>query len=177
MTDTDDQLVGGEVSGKAARLLELAARNAEELLKEAHAEAARVRSQARTDAVAVLAAARYEAERFRLTVDEARRRIDADLARLKNAAGDHRTLLRLQLHAVLAQVEMAELVWASGEVDGDAAAAFGGVQPRLGALGPQPVDDALDEVPVQAADQGGVPRGQGVERAVAELDAGPAALA
>jgi hypothetical protein len=172
MTDTD-----GEVSGQAARLIEFAARNAEQLLKEAHAEAERVRAEARADAVAVMAAARYEAERIRVTVDVARRRIEADLARLKDAAQDQRTLLRLRLHSVLAQIELAEVVWASGHVDGDAAPAVGWLEAGLCTFGPQPVDDALHEVPVEPADERGVPPGQRVERAVAELDAGPAALA
>jgi hypothetical protein len=172
MTDTD-----GEVSGQAARLIELAARNAEELLKDARAEAERVRAEARTDAVAVMATARYEAERIRVTVDEARRRIEADLARIKDAAQDQRTLLRLSLHSVLAQIELAEVVWTSGHVDGDAAAAVGWLEASLGTLGHQAVDHPLDEVPVEPAHERSVPLGQGVERAVAELDAGPAALA
>ena len=100
-----------------------------------------------------------------------------DLARLKEAAQDQRTLLRLRLHSVLAQIELSEVAWGSGHVDGDAAPAVGWLEASLGALGPQPVDHALDEVPVEPADERGVPLGQGVERAVAELDAGPAALA
>ena len=78
----------GDSSRAAARLLEVAARNAEELLAEANAEAEQVKGSAREEADRLLAAARAEAQRVRADLEETRAQHSAEIARLQQVEQD-----------------------------------------------------------------------------------------
>jgi hypothetical protein len=108
MSGSHDPPAEWEDAGRSARLLELAVRNAEQLLAEARAEAEQLRAEAREDADAVLAAARQEAERVRAALEESRALISADIAHLLQAQQEHRERLRQHLHAVVTRASRAE---------------------------------------------------------------------
>jgi cell division septum initiation protein DivIVA len=114
-------------SRAAARLLEVAARNADELLGEATAEAASLvataraeadqlaaasRAQAeglttsaRAEADQLLAAARTEAERVQSELEEKRAAQTAEIARLELLEQEHRERMRRYLTQLLKQME------------------------------------------------------------------------
>jgi cell division septum initiation protein DivIVA len=104
-TPVVDESSPGDSSRAAARLLEVAARNAEELLTEAKAEADQVKSSAREEADLLLAAARAEAQRVRAELEETHAQHSAEIARLQQVEQDHRDRMRRHLTDVLAQIE------------------------------------------------------------------------
>jgi cell division septum initiation protein DivIVA len=81
-------------SDAAARLLEVAALNADELLTEAKAEADRL-----------VAAARAEAERLRADLEAKRAQHRAEIARLEQVEQEHRERVRRHLTDMLAQID------------------------------------------------------------------------
>ena len=97
----------GAVQGSqaAARLLEIAGRNAEELLSGATADAEATVATARAEADQVTAAARTEAERVRAEAEqhsttvlselaERRAALEAEIARLEQLESEHRAAMR-----------------------------------------------------------------------------------
>jgi cell division septum initiation protein DivIVA len=105
---TSDAGLGGvaaDGSRAAARLLEVAARNADELLAEAKAEADQLTASAREEADQLLTAARTEAQRVRADLEETRAHHSAEIARLQQIEQDHRDQMRRHLTDVLAQIE------------------------------------------------------------------------
>jgi len=92
-------------SGAAARLLEIAARNADELLEEARAEADELTRAAREEADRLVTTARSEAQQLRADLEEERARRSAEIARLQQMEEDHRERVRRQLKDLLAQIE------------------------------------------------------------------------
>jgi cell division septum initiation protein DivIVA len=105
---TSDAGLGGiaaDGSRAAARLLEVAARNADELLAEAKAEANQLTASAREKADQLLTAARAEEQRVRADLEETRAQQNAEIARLQQIEQDHRDRMRRHLTDVLAQIE------------------------------------------------------------------------
>jgi cell division septum initiation protein DivIVA len=92
-------------SGGMARLLELAARNADELLAEAKAEAEQVTSKARVEAERMLDEARGEAEKIRAQSEEARNKATQEIAGLRETERQHRERMQSHLQEMLAKVE------------------------------------------------------------------------
>jgi cell division septum initiation protein DivIVA len=99
-----------------ARLLELAVRNADELLaeakteadtvtSEAHAEAERVTSEAHAEADRLVGEARSEAERIRTESEDAKNQADKELANLRQTEREHRERMQSHLQEMLAKVE------------------------------------------------------------------------
>jgi cell division septum initiation protein DivIVA len=82
-----------------ARLLEIAARNADELLAEAKAEAA----QAEADRL--LSEARLEAEKIRAESEESRSQATREIADLRQTEREHRERMQSHLQEMLAKVE------------------------------------------------------------------------
>jgi cell division septum initiation protein DivIVA len=103
--DADPGSGGTDGSRAAARLLEVAAPNAEELLAEAKAEADQLTASAREEADQILTAARTEAQRVRANLEETRAQHNAEIARLQQIEQDHRDRMRRHLTDVLAQIE------------------------------------------------------------------------
>lgn len=117
----------GEASLASARLMEMAARDtdrwraeardeadalvadarreADRMLHDARAEAARLVKSARQEADQTLRSAEVEASKVREETTAVRQRHDADLARLRQLASDHRNKLRGHLSAMLERVE------------------------------------------------------------------------
>ena len=97
---------GPAASGSAvARLLEIAARNADQLTAEAEADAEKTRAEARDQAEALLADARREAEQVRDELARTKRGLDDEIARLRREEQEHRDAMRNHLNDMLAQVE------------------------------------------------------------------------
>lgn len=92
-------------SRAAARLLEMAARNADELVAEAKAEADQLTAPAREEADQILTAARTEVQRVRADLEETRVQHNEEFARLQQAEHDHRDRIRRHLTDRLAQIE------------------------------------------------------------------------
>ena len=91
-------------SGAAARLLEIAANNADQLVTEARAEAASMRSTARAEADQLVMAAKMEAARVRFDLEGTRSGQEAEVARLRHLEDDHKDRLRTHLTGLLAQM-------------------------------------------------------------------------
>jgi cell division septum initiation protein DivIVA len=89
----------------AARLLELAARDAEAWRTEARAESEQVVQAAREQADRLVADARAEAERLHAAAETERRGLEAEVGRLREVERGHRDHLREHLSAVLAEVD------------------------------------------------------------------------
>jgi cell division septum initiation protein DivIVA len=114
---TDEHSAGsGDGISAAARLLEIATNNADELIGEARAEAASITAAARADAERVRAELEQtrveqnqELERHRATVlaDLAERQgvLEAEVARLAQLEEDNRTRMRTYLTEQLAKIE------------------------------------------------------------------------
>jgi cell division septum initiation protein DivIVA len=92
-------------SGGMARLLEIAARNADELLAEAKAEAEQVTSTARVEAERLLDEARTEAERIREESEKAKSDATSQIAGLRQTEREHRDRMKSHLQEMLAKVE------------------------------------------------------------------------
>jgi cell division septum initiation protein DivIVA len=99
-----------------ARLLEIAAHNADQLLAEAkaeaeqvtsdaHAEAEHVTSEAQTEADRLLGEARLEAERIRGESEEAKNQATKEIADLRQTEREHRERMQTHLQEMLAKVE------------------------------------------------------------------------
>ena len=99
----------GSQSDQMARLLELAARNADELVAEAEAEAEQVRQDARGEADRVLGEARAEAERVRAELETTRADLTAEIDRLCETEQQHRNRMREHLHDMLSRVDASEV--------------------------------------------------------------------
>jgi cell division septum initiation protein DivIVA len=93
-TNDEPTMTRADASGAAARLLEVAARNADELLADAKAEAE-----------GLLAAARAEAQQVRAGLEEERARHSTEIARLKQLEQEHRERVRRHANDLLAQIE------------------------------------------------------------------------
>jgi cell division septum initiation protein DivIVA len=72
-------------SEEPTRLLELAVHSADQLLAEARADAERVTAAARAEADQILASARNEAELVLVALKDAQRRVQEDVALLRQA--------------------------------------------------------------------------------------------
>jgi cell division septum initiation protein DivIVA len=116
MTTNDDRAVAtpevvpaprtdGSAAAAAARLLEVAARNADELLADAKAEADQLTRSARVEADRLVAAARADAEQVRTELEQERAHHSAEIARLAQVEQEHRERVRRHLTDMLAQVE------------------------------------------------------------------------
>ena len=92
-------------SSGAARLLEVAAHNADELLAEARAEAATVVSAAQAEADQLVMSAKMEAARVRSELETTRNQQNAEIARLQQLADDHKNRMRSHVSDLLAQVD------------------------------------------------------------------------
>jgi hypothetical protein len=97
-------------SSAAARLLEIAARNADQLLAEAEAEADEMRASARAEADEVLTEARTEAERVRSELEQSRIEANDEIAKLRETEQQHRDRMREHLHELMAKVEANSIV-------------------------------------------------------------------
>jgi DivIVA domain-containing protein len=115
-TDATHGISAVEGSRAAARLLEIAARNADELLDEAKAEAASTRAAARTEAERMHAELEQtwtrqntELDLHRTTVlsevAERQAALEAEVSRLRQLDQDHRDRMRDYLNQQLAQIE------------------------------------------------------------------------
>jgi cell division septum initiation protein DivIVA len=113
-----------DAAHQAARLLEMAARDAELWLSEAKGEAAQLRQVAREEAEQLVAAARAEAdtllgsarsesERVRAELDAAKRHHEGRVAELERMATENREHLRQHLTELLGRVD------GQGPVDDD----------------------------------------------------------
>ena len=89
------------------RLLEIATRNADELMAEAEAEADRMTSAAREEAEQMRSDAQSEAEQARAELEESRKKGNDEIARLLETEQEHRDRLREHLNEMLARVEAA----------------------------------------------------------------------
>jgi cell division septum initiation protein DivIVA len=100
----------------AARLLELAAHNADELLAEAkaeaeqltstaRAEAERLTSTARAEAERMVGEARTEAERIRAETEKSQGQATQAIAGLRQTERQHRERMQAHLQEMLAKVE------------------------------------------------------------------------
>jgi cell division septum initiation protein DivIVA len=92
-------------SSAAARLLEIAARNADQLLSEAQAEAEATKASARDEADQLVTEARAEAERIRAELDQSRTQANDEIARLRETEREHRATMREHLREMLEKVE------------------------------------------------------------------------
>ena len=97
-------------SSAAARLLEIAARNADQLLTEAEAAAEEMRASARAEADEVLTEARTEAERVRSVFEQSRNKANDEIAKLRETEQEHRDRIRDHLHELMAKVEANSIV-------------------------------------------------------------------
>jgi len=115
MTTDDDSTVNtstaaqatGAVEGSrgAARLLEVAAHNADELIADARAEAQQITTSARLEADRVLAAAQAEADQVRAEIEQNRAQHATEIARLQQVENEYRERVRAHLTGLLAQIE------------------------------------------------------------------------
>jgi cell division septum initiation protein DivIVA len=96
-------------SGGPARILELAARSADQLLAEARADAEQIKAVARAEADLILASARSDAERTLVVIEESRARIRGDAARLRQARWERHEQIREHLPTWLAEVDVTEV--------------------------------------------------------------------
>jgi cell division septum initiation protein DivIVA len=92
-----------------ARLMEVAARSADQLLAEARAEAERIKAVARAEADQILADARNEAEQMLLAIEESRGRIREDIALMQRARRARREQLRQELPTWLTEGDASEV--------------------------------------------------------------------
>jgi vacuolar-type H+-ATPase subunit H len=90
-----------------ARLLELAAQNADQLESEARAEAEETVSAARAEAERLLAEARSEADRVRSESQEQQSQGEQEIERLRRTAEEHREAMRSHVEELMAKVESA----------------------------------------------------------------------
>ena len=105
-TDPNPQRGPDETSTTgAARLMELAAHNADQLLTEAKAEAERVTSAARAEADRLVGEARMEAERVRAETEKSRGQATQEIAGLRQTEREHRERMQAHLQEMLAKVE------------------------------------------------------------------------
>jgi cell division septum initiation protein DivIVA len=91
---------------RMARLLEVAARNADELLADAKADADQLVVAARERAEQLLTAARTEAQQVRADLEATRAQLQAEIARLQQLEHDHRDRIRRHLTELLAQIDV-----------------------------------------------------------------------
>jgi cell division septum initiation protein DivIVA len=103
--DATQPVPGESPTAGAARLLEVAARNAEQLVGEAQAEADRLRAEAKTEAEQILSAARGEAERIRAESEQSRDQANREIAGLRETEREHRERMQAHLQEMLAKVE------------------------------------------------------------------------
>ncbi len=89
-----------------ARLLEVAAKNADDLLAEATAEADRVTQEAREEAERVVRKAREEADQLRKDLEKTRSSSTKEIARLRQLESDSRERIRAQFNEGLAALEL-----------------------------------------------------------------------
>jgi cell division septum initiation protein DivIVA len=94
-----------EARGEAATIVEEARREAAELVRAARAEAERVVTKAQEESAQATNGARVEAYRVREETTAVRRRHEEEVARLQQAATEHRELMRNHLTAMLEQVD------------------------------------------------------------------------
>ena len=92
-------------SESMARLLEIAAKNADELLAEARAEAEKLTSAAQAEADRILGEAKAEAERIRAETEESKNHASGEIARLRQTEAEHRERMQTHLQEMLAKVE------------------------------------------------------------------------
>jgi len=126
-TDPTSRAPGDNATGGAARLLEVAARNADQLMGEAQAEADRVTAAAKAEAEQVTSAAkadaervtsaaqaeadrlvgeaRMEAERIRAETEKSRNDATQQIAGLRQTEREHRERMQTHLQEMLAKVE------------------------------------------------------------------------
>lgn len=112
MSTTREEVALGpaeSASGGPTRLLELAARSADQLLAAARADAERMKAVARAEADQILASARNEAERMLVALEESRARIREDVARLRQARSARREQIREHLPTWLADIDATEV--------------------------------------------------------------------
>jgi cell division septum initiation protein DivIVA len=102
---TPSHTPAADSSAAAARLLEIAARNADQLLSEAQAEAETTRASARDEADQLVTEARAEAERIRAELEQSRSQANDEIARLRETEQEHRATMRQHLREMLAKVE------------------------------------------------------------------------
>jgi cell division septum initiation protein DivIVA len=107
VTDAPEPAAGGagSPSDSMARLLEIAAKNADELLAEAKAEAEQLTSAAQAEADRIVGEARIEAERVRTETEESKNRASGEIARLRQTEAEHRERMQSHLQEMLAKVE------------------------------------------------------------------------
>jgi cell division septum initiation protein DivIVA len=107
VTDASQPAPGGAASPSEgmARLLEIAAKNADELLTEARAEAEQMTSSAQAEADKIVGEARIEAERVRAETEDARNKATGEIARLRQTEQEHRDRMKSHLQEMLAKVE------------------------------------------------------------------------
>jgi DivIVA domain-containing protein len=105
-TTPDTGVVEG--SRAAARLLEIATRNADELVGEAKAEAAQLTTSARAEADQILAAAREEAERVHAELEQRRVQETADLERQRTTVLSEVTERKAALEAEVSRLQQLE---------------------------------------------------------------------
>jgi cell division septum initiation protein DivIVA len=90
---------------RVARLLEVAVRNADELLAHAKSEADQLMAATREQADQLLAAARTQAQQVRTDLEETRAQLQAEIARLEQLEHESRDRIRQYLTEVLAQID------------------------------------------------------------------------
>jgi len=98
-----------DAASAAARLLEIAALNADQLLAEAQSEADQMKADARNESDQVLSEARSEAEKVRAELEVSRNQANEELARLRQTEQEHRDRMRNHLHEMLAKVDATAL--------------------------------------------------------------------
>ena len=91
-----------------ARLMEIAARSADQLLADARADAEHIKAVARAEADQILASARNEAEQVLVAVEGSRARIREDTARLRQARWARHEHVSEHLPAWITEVEATE---------------------------------------------------------------------
>jgi len=102
---TDAPAAPGSGVDGMARLLELATKNADELVAEARAEAAEITAKAQAEADKIVGEARIEAERVRSETEEAKSASTGEIARLRQTEQEHRDRMKSHLQEMLAKVE------------------------------------------------------------------------
>ena len=105
VSDAPEPGGGASPSDGMARLLELAAKNADELLAEARAEAEQLTSAAQAEADRIVGEARIEAERVRKETEDSKTKASGEIARLRQTEQEHRERMQSHLQEMLAKVE------------------------------------------------------------------------
>ena len=89
----------------AARLLELAANNADQLLDEARAEAASIVATAQAEADQLKESARTEADRILAAAHAEAEQVNSEVLRLQELEQEHRERMRSNLTQMLEQID------------------------------------------------------------------------